>query len=297
MKMVLLPRCDPNPDYRIGQWGYRDWSSRAPYTGVFLDNSRPLGDYGPIHNPAGLPLTGWKLDWTMLVGPNKVVAYNLGLNQFFDTVRGQFPHLIYNGIGRRDWMPLTNPRNLELLMHAEGAMNEGFCFDRSGTVDVLYPQEDMIADIAIMRSAADAGKMMLQKVNHGMAPAKARFCLGSFLLGHSVGRTFFKYGPDYREREIGSDPPEVAVDFGIPLAEYSELETVGTADGGVGSLFGREFERGLVLVNMADVRITTSASFPVVLMNEVPAKGTRFDAGAPLQVPPQDALFLQRFQE
>ena len=277
------------------------WKQNTPYDGVFFDNSRPLGDYGKITTTS--TISGWNVDWNVLISTNKVSDYNLGLNQLFIESKRAFESIIYNGIGRRNYTP---SRNTDLLEYSDGTMNEGFCMWRQDASDGtgkdyrLWAPEEMLNDIGIMLSSSGAphNKTILQKVNHSGSTALynsdqaaiinakqiKRYCLGSFLLGHRPGYTFFKYGPDYGPRELSSDPKEIALDLGSPI----DNKYAGVAS----DAYKREFENGIVYVNLSnDATAFISAPYPMTLMNGA-TETAQYDQGASVSVPPKDAFFF-----
>ncbi|MEK7373647.1 MAG: Ig-like domain-containing protein, partial [Thermodesulfobacteriota bacterium] len=278
------------------------WKRQASYDGVFFDNSRPLGDYG---KKASTPIvSGWNINWNVLIGTQSVNDYNLGFNQLFADSKRSLGSIIYNGIARRNY---TSSRNTDLLEYSDGAMSEGFCLGRTGATDLvpgttytLWTPAEMLNDIDIMvsSSAAPHNKTILQKVNHSGRTAYynggndvvadnkqiKRYCFGSFLLGHRPGYTFFKYGPDYGPRELDSDPKETALDLGSPIdMKYARVAS---------DAYQREFENGMVYVNLSnDAAAIISAPYPMTLMNGA-AEGTQYDAGTSVSVPPKDAFFF-----
>ncbi len=292
-----------------------DWKKKAPYDGVFFDNARPLGKYGAI--PATSTISGWNINWNKLISPTKVSAYNDGLNALFKDAK-PFGDVIYNGIGRRTFMTkyaTGNERNTTILDYSDGTVNEGFCLWRAdmdgsgGRKDyILWTQEEMIEDINMMiKQSGERRKTILQKVNQiGVAlydqndqkgdpvvpvmineeAQVKRYCFGSFLLGHQPGLTFFKHGPDYQERELKSDPAEVSLDFGNPVGKYA-------MDGVKTSMYKREFEKGIVYVNMSNAAITVIAPYPVVLINGG-VDGSSYQQGDSVIIPAKDAWFFRK---
>ncbi len=292
-----------NIEYR--KWAVNvisEWKLKAPYDGVFFDNSRTLGAYGKAASTS--IVSGWNIDWNVLIGAQKVDDYNYGLNQLFIESQTKFGDIVYNGIARRNYTP---SRNTDLLEHSNGAMNEGFCMWRKGASDLvpgtiytLWTPAEMLNDIEIMisSSAAPHNKTILQKVNHSGSTAQyndgidvvtgskqiKRYCFGSFLLGHRPGHTFFKYGPDYGPRELDSDPKETGLDLGSPVdMKYSRVAS---------DAYKREFENGMVYVNLSnDTTAVMPAPYPMTLMNGA-LEGASYDVKALISVPPKDAFFF-----
>lgn len=138
-------------------------------------------------------------------------------------------------------------------------------------------------------------KTILQKVNYfGLNQKKPkRFCFGVFLLGHQPGYTFFKYGIDYNLKEFDADPEEIMLNFGKPKESYKLIETV--VDGVKIDVFRREFENGIVFVNMTASDTVTKIPYSATLMNDgiqiIHAKGDVVD------LPNHEALFFLKHEE
>ncbi len=85
------------------------------------------------------------------------------------------------------------------------------------------------------------------------------------------------------DEEVGYDPVEIKLEFGDPMGRY-HLE---------GNVYARNFEKGIVYVNMEDTPQTVVLPERLILMNGgTPHKA--FNQGDSVQIPETDAAFFLR---
>jgi hypothetical protein len=223
----------------------------------------------------------------------KLTKLNIGRKQL---VRGAKLRLgnkmvIFNGIAEST--SLYN-RSLALFNYADAALYEDFCYNDN--THKFYTKEKILRDIDLILGDGGkySGKIFLLKTNVLNYETLTlyrrkkirRFSYAAFLLGYRPGYTFYKYGeyPLYDVKgEVGFDPAEIEIDFGDPLGQYHPE----------GSVYARNFEKGLVYVNMEGTPQTVVLPETLILMNGgVP--GRTFNPGGNAEIPAMDAAFFLR---
>ncbi len=258
-----------NADYRA--WVLtvaKSWMDAAPYDGIRFDAADPIGDYGQHE-------IKW---WASLLTPEKIAAYNAGINDLLIRANDLLPGVLFNGFSPSD---IRGPdRDLFMLDFTDGAMNEQFCTSSAG---VTY---DPLADIAIMakyptkslqeRASVDVGLIGLPSTN-----LLARFCLGEFFMGWQPGSTHFNFGAGYGLEQLDQQPAEVNLNLGNPTAAFVQAGTV----------LSRRFAHGTVYVNTGPLSAKVTSSQSSVEFRD----GTRkslWRKGSSYTVLPGDAAFF-----
>ena len=158
-------------------------------------------------------------------------------------------------------------------------MDEAFCL--SGAGEVL----DIEADIEIMQRYPEKLLQLRVPSPAGSLPSTERrrlerLCVGSFLLGWQPGSTFFNMGDGYGTEQLSQQPPDIDLDIGPPIEAALDE----------GGALVREFENGVVYVNLDTEPVTVELASSLVQMDGGIAVGTVDDT---VTIPPQDAvLFL-----
>lgn len=255
----------------------RSWLDQAPIDGIAFDSVQPASADRVVLGHPGLT-------WTDVLTNERLDRYNNGLVELLRDTKallGPGREVLFNGIADT---PLAANRNLELVDHADIVVDEEFCVDNT----VRHDPDTLREDLELMSQLAERGKRVLEKTNTRGAVGGpelqrlGRFCSGAFLIGWQPGSTFFKFGPDYSEDELSSNPRELAVQLGPPLGGYRETDGVAR----------RDFRNGVVFVNLSDRPRIVHPRVSGTLLS----RGETFplDPEDAVPVEPQDALFVVR---
>jgi len=221
------------------------------------------------------------------LGMQLLQNHNEGLLQFLNDLRPVLNNrlIIFNGIGRGLWR-----ENRDLRVFDNGgdiALNELFCYEKKN--NDFYSKDELLEDIELMLSD---NKAFIQQTNIPNKPTETerkhiqRFCFGNFLLGYRPGYTFFKYAEDPNYLVAGNIkdnsgismiPEEVYSNLGNPISDYENYN----------SFYRREFEKGIVYVNMEDNQLSLTLDKPYILMD-----GTIYSKDETISIPSKDAIFL-----
>ena len=263
-----------NPDYRA--WALdvlASWLLEAPYAGVAFDAVAPLGE-GDAESVAA---------WEERLGRERVAAYDRGLRELLAAAKdlvGPTRTIIYNGIAP-NLAVRGEDRNLGLLELADAALDERFCLDVDGSPHVLDEDLDLLAGgpegELLMRTA------LPRSFSPGQAADLEAFCVGAFLVGWEPGRSYFQAGRDYTAAQLDRAAPDLDVNLGLPLGPPVRE----------GEVVYRQFERGLVVVNLGPDPAPVSVSEPVTQVRGGRVVG-RHEPGSPIVVGVTDALYLLR---
>lgn len=265
-----------NANYRAWAVNFiSNWVSSAPFAGIALDDA----------NPQTLQ------EWKDKIGNAKANAWNAGRVQFVQQVKQALGSklVIYNGITSQYTEFLDNDS-------ADGALNEAYCYNRNG--QNFLPKSEIVSDTSLMINQGNRGKILLEKVNLNPNPNKfpdvspppesekrhiSRFCLAAFLMGHVPNASFYKAGPGYRVDlgEIDVNALEVDLNLGAPVGNRS-LDNL---------VYKREFQNGLIYVNLEDTQQTVTVPRTLFLGNGG-VKGQRYNSGDTYTIPPNDAVYL-----
>lgn len=279
-----------NSDYR--NWVLdiiSDWFAVAPYDGVAFDNGNKIEG-------------GARKDELVdAIGETRLSEFNDGFTLLYKKAKKRFAEkiVLFNGIADHDFIRNRSLDTLDLLGYA---LNEKFCYTRSGRQDKSVNLED----IKIMQDYAAKGKTVLQKTNHPLEwdddPSlykkrddAARFCFGVFLLGYEPGRSYYKYGHAYGvsygkdnyKDEIKENALEINLDLGKPIKPYESD----------GEIYKRKFQRAWVLVNLDDkekrVKLWRDEWRQSVVLLNGGVETTKVYPDGFITIKPHDAMFLK----
>lgn len=231
---------DPSqPAYRAWLVGVaRSWMAAAPYDGIRLDAASPIGDFGDRDVKK----------WQALLSPERVDAYNEGIELLFRELRAALAprSILFNGISPS---PIRGDgRDLFMLDFTEGAMDEDFCTTTKGEL------HDILEDIEIMERYRTKALHLRARYGADLPPEDRRrverACAGSFLMGWQPGYTFLNIGTNYSVGQLAERPPELLLDLGQPTGPHDQ----------VGDLLSRRFERGIVYVNLGTADVTVGVA-------------------------------------
>lgn len=218
-----------DPAYRAWVLGVaQSWMRAAPYDGVRFDAADPVGDYGK-HEIAR---------WSKWLEPDRIAAYNDGIVDLLRSADRVLPSVLFNGISPSD---IRGPdRGLSMLSYTDGAMNESFCITTHGEL------HDVVEDIAIMHRFPTKSLQLRARYDPAEVAGEdlrrlQRLCVGSFLMGWQPGATYFNMGTNYGVDQLSQQPPELALDLGLPTGPAVQE----------GHLLQREYARGVVYVNLS----------------------------------------------
>lgn len=260
---------DPsNPSYRAWLVGVaRSWVASAPYDGIRLDAADPIGDFGDRD----------VRKWKQLLSPERIAAYNHGIELLFREMRAALAPrpILFNGISPS---PLRGPgRDLFMLDYTDGAMDENFCTTTQGEL------HDIVEDIEIMERYANKSLHLRARYGPDLAAADRRrverACAGAFLMGWVPGSTYVNIGTSYSVGQLTERPPELSLDLGRPEGSYTRH----------GDVLTRHFERGVVHVNLG--ASPAAVDVPPTLERVDGGPGQPVPSGQ-VQIPPSDAVFL-----
>ena len=268
----------------LTQTDYTDWARKTlsgflqqvEFEGVVFDNANPIG------------LTTDRGSWIQSIGEAKLDAWNDSLIKYLRGMTSMLNQngqiLIYNGIHRTD---VKVNRSTDLLNSTNGALNERFCYGQDSAKGWAYgilPKDQQVEDINLQISIARNGQYVLQKVNwenigntldQTERDKYGNYCYGIFLMGHTPGLTFFKFGTGYnlaREpEEYRIQAPATKIDLGAPVGAYKNDD----------GLLTRQFDNASVVVNLN--------SSPKIWKNPLSQET--------MTIPPQQARFIQVNQQ
>lgn len=239
------------------------------------------------------------------IGVRNLEAWNEGLKLLIRETKTRLgsKEVLFNGIEDKVW--IAN-RSMDLFVGPGGAdiaLDENFFVGNNG---VILGKKLLLENIDLMlKNTAFRDKKFLQKanlkpeINRGERSQWQRYSYGCFLLGHRPGHTFYKYaepgfygvmgeiGRTTKDDTVGNiNPKEPGLNFGTPIDPFNYRRE--------GKVFVREFEKGVVYVNMEDQpqTVTLSRNVAVPDLAALRASTTVFPKGHSLTIPPEDAAFF-----
>lgn len=276
----------------LGNDAYRTWAidvltefmQSAPWDGVHFDNSNHIA-------VAPDPDDWVDPTWVERLGQPKIDAWNAGLTDLLDRTR-RIPgvkFVTWNGIARGDRKINRSLGNMDV---SHGALNERFLYQGGS----ILTDAELIEDVDLMQDQSD--KILNQYANVDLTNypvgatrvALARFAAGLFALGWEPGKHYFKFGSGFvASANDGLLLTENAVDldhsFGAPAGAYDTD----------GLVYRREFNRGVVYVNLESTAQTVTAPFTMGL-STAGVLTKHYRRGASVEIGAESAEFFQKLR-